>query len=562
MKKNLLLLAMVIVAFTTTMAQNLAPYRTFVISGGDYYNFDDYVSVGYINHFENSNTYHVFDEIYTQSTQSALIDENTLFVCAQDSLVSYDLTTLTRKASVALSALNRMAVYKDKLLVTRQFPETTETFAILDKSTLIVEKTIQLSAEAAGIQVVFDSCYVALPGPWGAEEGKLAVIDMSTETLSREINLGADARGVKEVFHKNGTIYTVNTHFCDDTENTFSVTKLNTYSGAFETNIVSGDFYAYTGNSFLAGDKLYIPLSQGICSYDLNTGETVNKVINGTYATMHYDYVEEKIHTTTSAYNTNGTFQMYNLDGSMAGSGIEVGIAPDAITLEYQITEAFSFDDVVCWVGEGDKKAMLVVDWNDDVTPTSLAWGYRFSEETATGEEMLQAIAEADSYFTANMASGFLNDLLYNSSEFSHSGLAGNPSYWSTWSRTPYTSWFTNMGISSQLNDGDRFGCSYGFDPSSTAPDTPVAATDEGLISTNNLEKLNAKVYSIENQIIVSSENTINKVTIFNTSGQEVLEENVNANHKSIATNNISKGIYFVKLTANKTSVTRKVVIR
>lgn len=56
----------------------------------------------------------------------------------------------------------------------------------------------------------------------------------------------------------------------------------------------------------------------------------------------------------------------------------------------------FSFDDVEYWVGSGENEAALVVDWHDQC----LVWGYRW-DGSATGEDMLKAICEADSRFYA-----------------------------------------------------------------------------------------------------------------------------------------------------------------
>ena len=51
-----------------------------------------------------------------------------------------------------------------------------------------------------------------------------------------------------------------------------------------------------------------------------------------------------------------------------------------------------SFDDIEFWTGSGPNRSALVLQWNDGVTPTSLAWGYRWSGN-ATGIGMLKAIA-------------------------------------------------------------------------------------------------------------------------------------------------------------------------
>jgi hypothetical protein len=51
-----------------------------------------------------------------------------------------------------------------------------------------------------------------------------------------------------------------------------------------------------------------------------------------------------------------------------------------------------SFEDIDYWVGEGPNQAVLVIQWNDDVSPGALAWGYRWSG-SATGLDMINAIA-------------------------------------------------------------------------------------------------------------------------------------------------------------------------
>lgn len=51
-----------------------------------------------------------------------------------------------------------------------------------------------------------------------------------------------------------------------------------------------------------------------------------------------------------------------------------------------------NLDDIQNWSGTGPNKAGFVVQWNDGITPSSLAWGYRWSGN-ATGYDMLTAIA-------------------------------------------------------------------------------------------------------------------------------------------------------------------------
>ena len=57
-----------------------------------------------------------------------------------------------------------------------------------------------------------------------------------------------------------------------------------------------------------------------------------------------------------------------------------------------------SLDDIVYWVGTGTNEAAFVVQWNDAKNPDALVWGFRWNG-TATGEDMLKAIAKTDKRF-------------------------------------------------------------------------------------------------------------------------------------------------------------------
>lgn len=503
--------------------------ETFIINGGNYSNPDEHVAVNYYNHTDEE--YQLVDSIYTQATQDALIDANCLYVCAADSLISYDLESMSRIAGIELSGLNQLAVYNDKLLVSRQYPVTTESFKILDKNTLEILETIELSGEAAGIQVYMDSAYVAVPGAWGTEEGRMAVVDLMDMELSREINFGAEAQGLKELFLQGNMIYTVNTNFSSTAENSFSVSEFNVLSDETETTTISGDYYGYYGNSVMAGSKIYIPVSASIARYDVTTHETDFDFIEVTPAAVAYDAVNEQLHITTSDYSTYGEYSIYNMNGEQIQDPISVGVSPEAMTHYYEINNAFSFSDVDFWIGEGDNEALLVIDWNDGNEPVSMAWGYRF-DGNVTAEAMMEAISETDANLDIAIAGGFLNDIVYDGSLVSHSGIGGDPDYWSTWSRTNESLWQMNNGISEVVSNGDRFGCSYGFNPSATAPDIPVAAPE---FVTGFDDALNAqtRVFSSMNRIIAESDKQIKNVMIFDASGRLLTSRKVD-NHYNV----------------------------
>ncbi|MCF8231290.1 MAG: hypothetical protein K9J27_03795 [Bacteroidales bacterium] len=502
--------------YGTAQQQDLL--KTFIVNGGVYSNEADHVSLSYYNH--NADQYEVADSIYTQSTQDALLEGTNLYVCAEDSLIRYDVESMTRLAGTEISGLNQLAVYEDKLLLTRQYPVTTQSLKILDKTSLQTLETIELSGEAAGMEIYMDSAYVAVPGAWSTAEGKLAVVDLTSLQLSREINFGANAQGLKEVFRKNNIIYTVNTNFSDAGENSFSVSRYDVFEDEIETTVINGDYYGYYGNSVMAYDKIYIPLSSTIASYDINTQETNFDFIEEVPAAVEYDPANDYLHITESDYETYGNYLIYNLEGEQVQEPVEVGIAPEAMVLDLEVVNEFAYDQVDFWIGEGTKEAMLVIDWNDGTEPVSMAWGYRYDGEV-TAEQMLADISETDAYLEITTGGGFLNDIIYEGEEVTHSGIGGDPDWWSTWLRSDSTLWQMNDGLGTVLSDGMRYGCSYGFDPEATAPDVPAAAP-EAVTAIQDRAEWEARIYQSNSRLIVESKKPVKALQLYTIDGRKI----------------------------------------
>ena len=55
----------------------------------------------------------------------------------------------------------------------------------------------------------------------------------------------------------------------------------------------------------------------------------------------------------------------------------------------------FTFDDIDNWTGDGENRAALVIQWNDDDEQTAMVFGYRW-DGMATGADMLKAVVEAN----------------------------------------------------------------------------------------------------------------------------------------------------------------------
>lgn len=134
----------------------------------------------------------------------------------------------------------------------------------------------------------------------------------------------------------------------------------------------------------------------------------------------------------------------------------------------------FTENDIKFWVGTGSKKAYFIADFNDNNTPTSYAWGYRFDGNNLTAEDMVNAIVAAEPKIEADIPSGFLYSFTYNH----HT--PGTDDYWITWTGSNAGNMSNqNNGVGyTTLTDGLWFGITYGADENSfnIPPSTPVPA--------------------------------------------------------------------------------------
>lgn len=83
-------------------------------------------------------------------------------------------------------------------------------------------------------------------------------------------------------------------------------------------------------------------------------------------------------------------------------------------------------ENVRYWIGEGENQAVLIVNWAEP--DTALAWGYRFSEETITVQDMMDKIAEADYRFSYTLGPWGIGDILFNDGGLNVGITAGG--YW------------------------------------------------------------------------------------------------------------------------------------
>lgn len=336
MKKHVRFTALLLLGLTMQItAQQLN--QVIVVSGGIYSNPDDFVTTWSLAP-EEANLFQ-FDEVRTHSTQSALVHDDHLYVAAMDSLVMYDLNTLERLAITAVEGVNFMAVYNNWLFVSRQFPAEAHFVQVFNRNTLDFSHNIsQISDESAGMRIMGDKVYVAVPGSWMSTQGRLAILDAETAQFEEEIALGESAMGIHSLYPYNGFLLSVNKSAWDSNTGTLSLinTEDKTYSH-FDFNHAIGYGIA------VDGDLLYCLLDEGIGSINLSTMEVATHAIvpdPGSsafvyFAAVAFDSLSNHFYATTTDYVTFGQGYKYNLEGELINT-FDIGVSAEAIAFDYR----------------------------------------------------------------------------------------------------------------------------------------------------------------------------------------------------------------------------------
>lgn len=336
MRKSFILFAFSAVFPAFLSAQTTTFVNQIVIgNGGVYSNPDDYVNIASYNPVNSD--YSVFADIATQSVQDIIMDTSFIFVAAQDSLIVYDANTHEKINKKFIPNIRSLANNSEKLIVTRQYPAADSFIYILNKSNLEILEVITTSGETGNVVIVGDSAYIAVPGAYGTEIGKLAVIDLSNNILVKEIVFGSNAKGLSELFYHDSTIITVNTHFWDYMNNRFSISKYNFYTGDTTTIVFTGDYYGFYGNSVLADSNILIPLSSSINKINI-FDNTIITWLPVNPAAQAFDSVNSIVYITESNYLTYGKLYKYDYIADLYIDSIDVGISPEAIAIDYRTT--------------------------------------------------------------------------------------------------------------------------------------------------------------------------------------------------------------------------------
>nr|NQU90620.1 T9SS type A sorting domain-containing protein [Bacteroidota bacterium] len=259
------------------------------------------------------------------------------FVAAQDSLAKVNLETGKINQIVALPGVNKFAVYQDKLIVSRQYPATSNFLQIRDAGDLTLIKNIpEISDESWEISVVGDSAYVSVAGGWAATEGKLAIVDLVNLDFVREINLGGDAAGIGPSYQVGNSIYFVCKSPWGATSG--SVATYNILTAGYEVHLFP---YPLGEGAGIYEAKLYLVMDGNIgvidlTSYSIAESELIpNPFTDLEITACTLDTINEKLYVNYSYWIAPaGSGRIYDLSGNQTGE-YEVGISAEEVLVQY-----------------------------------------------------------------------------------------------------------------------------------------------------------------------------------------------------------------------------------
>jgi len=544
---------------TGLFAQTMLSKQVIIANGGKYEasNPTDWVSVQSFSPVLGTNS--VFDTIFTQSVQDVVVHGKMAWVAAQDSIVAYNLDTYTRIAAVADSGLSRLCYAEGQLIVTKQYPLMHDFVQVRNANDLSLLYSVpEVSGEAAKTVVANGIAYVAVNSGWMGVDGKIAVINLENQQFVEEIALGSNAIGIADLYLHDSKVISVNrTPYGSDQG---SISVLDTESRLATTTLIDG--VVSKGFSVSPSQNLlYFVLNNGVASFDLTAQELVQESIiedqgSASWISISsgaYDESLDQFYVNITDYASFGQGKVFNSLGDSLSSFI-LDIAPESCDIQY--VQDFQFDDLTYIVGEGEHKAIFLIDFRDGSETHTYAWGYRFDGEK-TAEDMLNDIVASDENLNAVVSGGFLNDIVYKT----QSGIAGEPDWWSTWSGNNIVGLSMNMGLSEVLTDGAWFGCSYGFMPIPVMPSDPTPAQNTTTIA--DKASLSVQVFPnpATDYIRISGLNqTCEAATLTDISGQEIIVLSDVHNNTDIQLQGLSSGIYLLQLNVHGQILRKKII--
>jgi len=305
-----------------------------------------------------SQQYIIIDTIQgARFASDLIIDDYHFYVAADNMLHKYDKNTYDLLASTQIDGIRNLAIWNDKIIVTRGDYDNTTFLPILFNAYLQVFNKSDLSLHleldtvigpkwaTQNLIVDGDNAYVVINNAyeWGNEKGIIGIVDLNTFSYLNEIDLGINGKNPDNMVLEDDYIYTINNK--DWSSSSISQVSLLTYS-SITINLASTS--TGCGTSCLRDGKINYQISGDTLLYEWDiltlpiTGTSLG--LNKNFYDLSYDKINNLLYASSTDYSTYGDINIYNQNNYLIHS-FQCGVSPG--TIAFDIRNATGIHDIL-----------------------------------------------------------------------------------------------------------------------------------------------------------------------------------------------------------------------
>lgn len=283
--------------------------------------------------------YTVFDSFAAGYARSVFIWGRDAYVCADSVLARYNLDTYQREALAIIPGVRQVAVWNDKVLVTKGLGATADHVEVLFASNLSHSFTLPgITGNCEGVVVAGDTGYVANPISFANPTGNMVVVDLPGATVKRTMNLDTMGKFISNLYLHHSKVVSINLVKFNNPQWGF-VSLYNLATATFTHHRVDMPVSQGAG---IDNGILYANFGGNIGGFDLGSGLLVDSVVvPGTWAGMVVDSVNHRLYVTETDHISYGNLYTYDFNGLCLDT-LEVGVSPEALAVDYNVAVGVS----------------------------------------------------------------------------------------------------------------------------------------------------------------------------------------------------------------------------
>ncbi len=330
MKKNYFLCAMLLSSIS------VFSQKTILVNGGQFGNPNENANVVIYDY--STNNYTTLDTIQTQSVQDVLIDGNSAFVAAQDSIVKYDLVSETRVAAAAFNGASTKTfqIHQNELLVGNWFARDSNNLYIYNTNNLnLVDSIPALSKGAKSILIHNGFAYITQNNQTANFEdtlGSIVRLDIANRNITDTIVVSGYNGDFGELVKKpNGLgFYAFNA-----VSNTITTVDFNNLNGGVNLNSSLDLDMSSRSHWATHNDTLFGRIGRNIASINLNNLQYLDSnMVDTAITSFTYDTLNRLFFATYTDFSSIRTGYVYSSTGIYL-SALSVGFSPEVIDMYY-----------------------------------------------------------------------------------------------------------------------------------------------------------------------------------------------------------------------------------